>query len=213
MPLHFENERVRIHKVVASSIANNAYVVVCKATGESVIVDAPEQAEKVLDEASGTRVRAVLITHRHGDHTAGYHRLKEATKAASAIGSDDAEGLPGQPDFYLMDGDIIPVGHLAIRAIHTPGHTPGATCLLLEDHLFSGDTLFPGGPGHTRTPEALRQSIQSITTKLYALPDVTRVYPGHGDGTTIGQSKREYAVFASKPHPPDLCGDVLWEKS
>jgi glyoxylase-like metal-dependent hydrolase (beta-lactamase superfamily II) len=202
---------MRIHRVIASNINNNAYVIVCKATGESAVIDAPEEADKVIAETRGTRVRAVLITHRHGDHTASYAKVRQATKSAGAIGHADASALPELPDFYLMDGDIIPVGHLALRAIHTPGHTEGATCLLLEDqHLFSGDTLFPGGPGHTRSPEALQQSIKSIAEKLYTLPDDVLVHPGHGEGTTIGQSKKEYAVFAAKPHDPALCGDVNW---
>ncbi|MSQ11136.1 MAG: MBL fold metallo-hydrolase [Dehalococcoidia bacterium] len=210
MAVHFEDEQLRIHKVVASSFNNNAYVVVCRATGESVVIDAPEDADKVLAETRGTRVRAILITHRHPDHTAGFTRLKAATKAAGAIGPADAEALPGTPDFYLMDSDIVPVGHLALRVIHTPGHTPGAACLLIGRHLFSGDTLFPGGPGNTVSPAALRQSIASITAKLHVLPDDTAVYPGHGADTTIADSKREYAAYAGKPHSPDLCGDVLW---
>lgn len=210
MPVHFENNQLRIHKVVASRFANNAYVVVCKATGESVIIDTPEDAAKVLEEARGSRVRAILITHRHDDHLAGFAQVQEATKAAAAIHHEDAPAMPGQPDFYLADGDIIPVGHLALKVISTPGHTPGATCLLLEDHLFSGDTLFPGGPGRTASPEEFRQSLESITTRLYTLPDATLVYPGHGADTTIGQSRREYAVFAGRQHPPDLCGDVTW---
>ena len=77
-------------------------------------------------------------------------------------------------------------------------------------HLFSGDTLFPGGPGKTQTPEALRQVIESITGRLLTLPDETAVYPGHGADTTIGAAKEEYADFAGRPHAPDLCGDVLW---
>ncbi|MCH7810062.1 MAG: MBL fold metallo-hydrolase, partial [Chloroflexi bacterium] len=79
--------------------------------------------------------------------------------------------------------------------------------------LFSGDTLFPGGPGRTNSPADLQQSIQSITSVLFALPDETEVLPGHGDGTTIGEAKKEYAVFADKEHPADLCGDVNWAQS
>ena len=79
--------------------------------------------------------------------------------------------------------------------------------------LIAGDTLFPGGPGRTNKPEDLQQEIRSILDRLYSLPDDTHVYTGHGDDTTIGASRREYAVFASRVHPPDLCGDVLWLES
>ncbi|HLB28995.1 MAG TPA: MBL fold metallo-hydrolase, partial [Dehalococcoidia bacterium] len=93
----------------------------------------------------------------------------------------------------------------------TPGHTPGSLCFSYGRHLIAGDTLFPGGPGHSDSPQDLRQEIDSIVSKLYVLPDNTIVCPGHGPNTTIGRSRAEYAVFASRPHPPDLCGDVLWE--
>jgi glyoxylase-like metal-dependent hydrolase (beta-lactamase superfamily II) len=85
--------------------------------------------------------------------------------------------------------------------------------LLAGKFLFSGDTLFPGGPGRTNTPEDLQQSIASITSVLFALPDSTEVLPGHGEGTTIGAAKDEYAVFAAKEHPAALCGDVTWAES
>ena len=94
--------------------------------------------------------------------------------------------------------------------IHTPGHTQGHICLRLGEHLLSGDTLFPGGPGRTQTPELLAQEIESITSRLYSLPDNLIVYPGHGANTTVAASKAEYAVFASKPHDPALSGDVNW---
>ena len=100
---------------------------------------------------------------------------------------------------------------MVVRVIHTPGHTPGSVCFLVGRYLIGGDTLFPGGPGHTDTPADLQQTIRSIVQRLYVLPDATLVLPGHGDETTIGASRHEYAVFASRPHPPDLCGDVLWE--
>jgi glyoxylase-like metal-dependent hydrolase (beta-lactamase superfamily II) len=113
-------------------------------------------------------------------------------------------------DRPLADGDEIPVGSLRVRAVHTPGHTPGSTCFIVGSNLLSGDTLFPGGPGRTQSPRDLEETIKSITTRLHTLPEDTAVLPGHGDNTTIGDSKREYAVFASRSHPPDLCGDVTW---
>jgi glyoxylase-like metal-dependent hydrolase (beta-lactamase superfamily II) len=113
-------------------------------------------------------------------------------------------------DRPLSDGDEIAVGSLTVRAIHTPGHTPGSTCFLVEGNVISGDTLFPGGPGRTQSPRDLEESIKSITSRLHTLPQETAVLPGHGAGTTIGESRREYAVFASRSHPPDLCGDVTW---
>ena len=97
--------------------------------------------------------------------------------------------------------------------LSTPGHTEGATCFLVGKHLFSGDTLFPGGPGKTRSPEALTQIIDSITSKLLALPDDTAVYPGHGDDTTIGDARRKYEDYASRSRPEGLFGDVEWLKS
>ncbi len=100
-----------------------------------------------------------------------------------------------------------------MRVIHTPGHTPGSICFLVGGALLTGDTLFPGGPGRTRDPQALAQEIDSITSRLYVLPAETLVLPGHGDHTTIGRSREEYAVFAAKPHPADLAGDVLWLES
>jgi glyoxylase-like metal-dependent hydrolase (beta-lactamase superfamily II) len=100
-----------------------------------------------------------------------------------------------------------------VQVIHTPGHTPGSICLLAGRALISGDTLFPGGPGYSRSNEALLQEIESITTRLYALPDDTLVLPGHGEPTTIGASRAEYEVFAAREHPADLRGDVLWLES
>jgi glyoxylase-like metal-dependent hydrolase (beta-lactamase superfamily II) len=113
-------------------------------------------------------------------------------------------------DRPIEDGDEIAAGNGSIRALHTPGHTPGSTCYVAGRILFSGDVLFPGGPGRTQRPADLQQSIKSIKERLFALPDETIVLPGHGDDTTIGESKREYAVFASREHPPDLAGDVTW---
>lgn len=213
MAIHFQDERLSIHKIVASPYANNAYIIVCRATGESVIVDTPREAEKVLQEAQGTRVKAVLITHGHFDHIEGFQGFKNVLETSFAIHREDAPRLPSPPDFNLDDGDIVRVGNLALQVLHTPGHTGGGVCLLLGQHLFAGDTLFPGGPGKTGTFEDFQQIIESITSRLLPLPGETAIHPGHGEDTTVARARAEYTIFAARPHPPDLHGEVLWLES
>jgi glyoxylase-like metal-dependent hydrolase (beta-lactamase superfamily II) len=211
MPVHYEDEGVRIHKIVASPFDNNAYIIVCKATGNSLIIDTPRDVDKVLAEVGGTDVQAVAITHGHRDHIEGFEGFRSSLTAPIGLHQDDVPRLaPNLPDYLLQGGATMDIGELTLDLLHTPGHTAGGVCLLLGKHLFSGDTLFPGGPGKTQTPEALQQVIESITGTLFALPDDTAVYPGHGADTTIGDAKAEYAIFASRSHAPDLCGDVLW---
>ena len=167
MAVHFEDDRVRIHKIVASPYDNNAYIVVCKATGKSLIIDTPRDADLVLAEAAGTEVTAVAITHGHRDHIEGYDAFRAGLTAPIGLHREDTPRLaPNAPDFHLEDGETLQVGELSLDLLHTPGHTAGGVCLLLGRHLFSGDTLFPGGPGRTQTPEALAQVIESITGRL-----------------------------------------------
>jgi hydroxyacylglutathione hydrolase len=189
---------------------NNAYLVVDPATKESIIVDAPLEGEKVLEAAQVTRVSRIIVTHRHGDHWATIDALKSATGAPVYCHEADREPHADKVDSTLADGEEVALGNGRLRVIHTPGHTPGSICLLTGGFLIAGDTLFPGGPGHSDQPEDLQLEIRSIVERLFALPDETAVYPGHGDDTTIGRSKEEYAVFAAREHAPDLCGDVLW---
>ncbi len=189
---------------------NNAYLVVDPATNESIIVDAPPEGEKLLEAAQGTRVSRILMTHGHRDHWGTIDLLKSATGAPVYCHEADRQPRADKVDATLADGEEVPLGGGRLRVIHTPGHTPGSICLLTGRFLIAGDTLFPSGPGHSSKPEDLQQEIQSILQRLHVLPDETVVYPGHGDDTTIGQSKQEYAVFASREHPADLSGDVLW---
>ncbi|MBI2165925.1 MAG: MBL fold metallo-hydrolase [Chloroflexi bacterium] len=206
---------VHVYRVICSPerTNNNAYIVVCPKTSEAVIIDTPLEPEKVVAAARPFKVKAILITHQHWDHLEGFKVVKEAIGAPAWIHPLDAEAMPQPPDLDLKPEGVLKVGTFQVKAIHAPGHTPGATCYLIDRFLFTGDTLFPGGPGATRTPANLKTIIQSITQRLHGLADNTVVYPGHGAETTIGTSKKEYAVFASKTHPPDLCGDVLWLKS
>ena len=191
-------------------VSNNAYIVVDTHSNDAVIVDAPAESAETVAASQGLNVRRIIVTHRHRDHWGGIDELLAGINAPVYTHEADREPYAQYVAGTLADGDEVEVGGLKLQVIHTPGHTQGSICLRLGEHLLSGDTLFPGGPGRTQTPELLAQEIASITSKLYALPDNLVVYPGHGANTTVGASKAEYAVFASKPHDPALAGDVNW---
>ncbi len=213
MPTVVQDSDVRIVRLDVGPFGTNAYIVVCGATGDSLLVDTPGETDKILRELSATSPRYLVLTHSHLDHIGALAELRSRLKIPLAVHPLDATGLPFPPDIELNDGDDLQLGKLKIKVLHTPGHTPGSICLLLGRYLISGDTIFPGGPGKTGTPADFRQIVKSLETKIFVLPDDTRVFPGHGDAAVLGEEKREFAVFSSKPHSPDLCGDVLWLSS
>jgi glyoxylase-like metal-dependent hydrolase (beta-lactamase superfamily II) len=191
-------------------VSNNAYIVADTATNDAIIVDAPAESAQVVPQTRGLNVRRIIVTHRHRDHWGGIDELLAGVSVPVFTHEQDREPWAQYVNGTLDDGETVEVGGLRLDVIHTPGHTQGSICLRLGEHLLSGDTLFPGGPGRTQTPELLAQEIESIKSRLHTLRGSTHVYPGHGANTTIADSRAEYAVFASKPHDPALSGDVLW---
>lgn len=194
---------------------NNIYLLIDRATGESAFIDAPGDAGDLIAiaEAEGVRPGKILLTHSHADHTSCIDGLKEAYGCQVVADAREPWLKDGQLDLAVAHGDTVSVGGLQFGVLSVPGHTPGSTTFTWGGHAFVGDTLFPGGPGNSRSNELLLQEISSITTHLYALDEATRVWPGHGGDTTIGASKAEYAAFAARDHAPDLKGDVLWATS
>jgi glyoxylase-like metal-dependent hydrolase (beta-lactamase superfamily II) len=189
--VHFEDSQAEVHKLVVGPVDNNVFVLRCKETGEAVLLDAANEHEKLLDLCRTLNVRRVLETHGHWDHIQAVPAVRDAGYEVG-VTADDAAMLPSY-DFTLEDDAVIEVGRLRLHTILTPGHTPGSMCFRLEGSpvLFSGDTLFPGGPGATKFPGGdFPTIIRSIEDRLFAsLPAYTIVMPGHGDDTTIGNER------------------------
>ena len=210
-----EDGNLKIVTAGPAGFGNNIYVVIDKETNEAAFIDAPGEPEQSIAAADGAGVRPskIILTHGHGDHTASIDILKERYGCKLIAAGTEVGLKPGQLDVSVKHGDEVELGNLRFSVLHVPGHTPGSTTYVCGKSAFVGDTLFPGGPGHSRSSDLLKQEITSIRTHLYALPDDTTIYPGHGDMTTIAASKDEYEVFAKKDHPADLHGDVNWLES
>jgi glyoxylase-like metal-dependent hydrolase (beta-lactamase superfamily II) len=181
---------MKVTKLALGPHDNNVYVVTCERTGEGFVVDASHDAARIAEVAAGTNVRAILLTHGDFDHIDALQELRTLLGAPVGIQPADASQLPAPPDFTIADGHEFTAGDVTLRAIHTPGHTPGSVCFYGEGTLIAGDTLFPGGPGATRgDKERFAQIIASVRDRLFVLPDDTLVRPGHGADTTIGREK------------------------
>ena len=181
---------IEIHEVVVGPVDNNVFVLRCTETGDAVLLDAANEHERLLELCQALGVRSVLETHGHWDHIQAVPALRDAGYSVGVTAADAAM-LPSY-DEVLEDESVIEVGRLKLHTILTPGHTPGSMCFLLEGYpvLFSGDTLFPGGPGNTTFEGGdFDTIIESVDRRLFTLPPDTLVLPGHGDRTTIGAER------------------------
>jgi glyoxylase-like metal-dependent hydrolase (beta-lactamase superfamily II) len=197
-PAHFEDSRLRLDKLVVGPWENNVFVLRDKATGEAVLLDAANEHDLIIPTALAAGVRRVLTTHGHFDHIGAVTAARDAGLDVG-VGGDDAGMLPAY-DWVINDDDVIEVGELRLRAIHTPGHTMGSVCFRLEGWpiLFSGDTLFPGGPGNTKNGGDFPTIIKSLDERLFPLPEETIVLPGHGLDTTIGTERPHLQEWADR---------------
>jgi glyoxylase-like metal-dependent hydrolase (beta-lactamase superfamily II) len=191
---------VTIRKVSVSSMDNNAYLLTCRATGRQALIDAADDAPRLLrliaegEASGGSGLELVITTHQHWDHHRALAEVLTRTAATSAAGEPDADALPVPPDRRLRHGDHVQVGQVTLDVIQLRGHTPGSVALVLgsadgSTHVFTGDSLFPGGPGRTTQPDHFTSLMDDLEARIFVLPDSTWVYPGHGKDTTLGAER------------------------
>jgi glyoxylase-like metal-dependent hydrolase (beta-lactamase superfamily II) len=183
-----------ISKLSVGPMDNNAYLLRCKETGVQLLVDAANDAPALLDLIGSAGLSTVVTTHQHGDHWQALLAVLKATGATSVSHAADADGIP-DVDETVADGGTVQVGDVTLEVIHLVGHTPGSICLLYRDpsgfpHLFTGDSLFPGGPGRTTNPKDFGSLMDDLEAKVFGqLPDDTWFYPGHGNDSTLGKER------------------------
>lgn len=186
-----------IAKLAVGPMSNNAYLLRCTQTGEAMLIDAANEADQLRELVSfeGPPVSAILTTHRHADHWQALAETVEAAGAAVYAGDEDADELPVAVDERLTHGSELTLGDLSLEIISLRGHTPGSVAVLYRDpegtaHLFTGDSLFPGGVGKTRSPEDFTSLVDDVEARVFGvLPDDTWFYPGHGDDSTLGAER------------------------
>jgi len=193
-----------IIKASVGPMDNNAYLVTCSATGKTLLIDAANDADALVDliRAHAPDIALIVTSHQHYDHWQALAAVTEATGAPTAAHELDAEPLPVRPDRLLADGDKITIGELTFDVIHLQGHTEGSVALALRGadgdttHLFTGDCLFPGGVGKTWKDGDFDRLLADVSDKLFDVyPDSTVVYPGHGDDTTLGAERPHLAEW------------------
>ena len=183
-----------VTKVSVGPMDNNAYLLRCRNTGAQLLIDAAAEPDRLLGLAGAAGLATVVTTHRHRDHWSGLAKVVQVTGAAALAHPDDAAELP-VVTATVRDGDTVTVGDCRLDVVHLVGHTPGSIALLHTDadgtpHLFTGDSLFPGGPGRTRSPQDFASLMTDLETKIFdRLPDETWFYPGHGRDSTLGAER------------------------
>jgi glyoxylase-like metal-dependent hydrolase (beta-lactamase superfamily II) len=194
-----------VTKVAVGPMDNNAYLLRCRRTDEQVLIDAAEEPDTLLRVVGDGGLRRVVTTHRHADHWQALPMVVDATRATTVAGAADADELPVDVAERVVDGDRVPVGSCELEVIQLVGHTPGSIALLYDDpegspHVFTGDSLFPGGVGNTfGSAENFESLLHDVSSKLFdRLPDETWIYPGHGDDTTLGAERPHLAEWKAR---------------
>jgi glyoxylase-like metal-dependent hydrolase (beta-lactamase superfamily II) len=193
-----------IKKVAVGQMDNNCYLLRCSRTGEQLLIDAANEPRTLLSLIGDSGLATVVTSHKHWDHVQALADIVDATGAVTAAHEVDAPEIPVPTRVLLHDGDEITVGDAKLTAIHIVGHTPGSVALLYDadpaaPHLFTGDCLFPGGPGRTTNPEDFTTLMDDLERKVFGpLPDSTWIYPGHGSDSNLAAERPHLAEWRAR---------------
>ena len=193
-----EIDGLTVTKIAVGPMDNNAYLLRDSSTGQAILIDAANEAGRLIELIGDTSVGTIVTTHRHADHWQALPEVQKATGAEVVAHPADADFLPVPVTRRAEHGDVLTFGDVAVSVIHLRGHTPGSIAIVYDasgrlagqPHVFTGDSLFPGGVGKTVTPETFTSLLNDVTDRLFGpLPDATWVYPGHGKDTTLGAER------------------------
>ena len=198
--------QLTIRKASVGTMANNVYLLTCAQTGAQLLIDAADEPERIMSMLgeSGGYLDVIVTTHQHWDHHRALAQVAASTNAVTAAGEDDADALPVVPDRRLQHGDTLAFGDITLDVIHLRGHTPGSVALAYHDpqghtHIWTGDSLFPGGPGRTTNPKDFNQLMDDLEAKVFSrFPDQTWFYPGHGNDSTLGAERPQLPEWRAR---------------
>jgi glyoxylase-like metal-dependent hydrolase (beta-lactamase superfamily II) len=202
-----EIDGLTITKLAVGPMDNDAYLLRCTNTGQGLLIDAANEGPRLIDLIGDAPVEWIVTTHRHADHWQALPEVQTATGAATVAHPADAPELPVTVDREVDNGDVIRFGDAVVSIIHLRGHTPGSIAVYYDaegrlagsPHLFTGDSLFPGGPGKTTTPQNFTSLMDDLEARVFTpMPDPTWVYPGHGKDTTLGTERPHLAEWRAR---------------
>jgi len=202
-----EIDGLTVTKIAVGPMDNNAYLLRCTSTGQAILIDAANEASRLIELIGDTPVSSIVTTHQHADHWQALPDVQKHTGADVVAHPADADALPVPVSHLVHDGDALTFGDCAVSFVHLRGHTPGSIAVVYdaggrlagEPHVFTGDSLFPGGVGKTNSPADFTSLLDDVSERLFdRLPDPTWVYPGHGNDTTLGTERPHLAEWRQR---------------
>lgn len=202
----------KLIKLELGSWPMNGHIVVDEETGIGAIIDPGADAEVILDAVKDTQIERILLTHGHMDHVGALEEVNAGLNIPVHIHPADGAAFSVAYDEPLRDGERLALGNTSLQVVHTPGHTEGQCCFIIDHRVVVGDTVFVGGPGKTWSPEGFATTMETMKHIVFAWPDETEFFPGHGPSGMIGVERPAFEGFLARGWSADLQGDVTWSE-